>query len=454
LIIDAPIDTHYEVNSRKGCAMHNTFRIVVFFALAHLFLPACGNNGDTGSGDSDTDTDTDSDSDTDTDTDSDSDTDTDEELCGNENVDNLENCDLGTLNGDPSVCCDDECQYVAADTVCNEGSGDICDPDEVCDGTSEACPDDVTATDDTPCTGNGVNECSEEDTCQAGVCDDNDLAVDTPCDEGIAEPICNPDVCDGAGTCVDMVALSDGTGCTGGGDTCCSGYCVPGIPSAGTCDPCMLPPITTINVAIMNDGGFADTKWQQIATDLGYTSTIEALTFLDSAASFTGIDALIYSSPYDAINATRRANIEAFLQSGGGVYMQGEWETVYTGNIEFDYLVNNNGGTFSWGSAVTGDLVGSAPQGCYATYPESAPSLDYFWYGLSGTGSGAGFQDMLVDGSDAIGFAYCLPAPDRGLVAITSDRDWIISSASGFTAAGQAFMTNILARLAFADQCE
>src|SRR5439155_23842445 len=77
---------------------------------------------------------------------------------------------LGTAcSTDGNPCTVDECdgtlaacQHPAgnAGTVCRTGSGDICDPDELCDGSSPDCPNDVIAPPSTYCRP-AVDECDE-----------------------------------------------------------------------------------------------------------------------------------------------------------------------------------------------------------------------------------------------------------------------------------------------------
>lgn len=60
--------------------------------------------------------------------------------CGDGVVDDpVEECDPGAP--DPDDCCTDECQLLPTGYVCNPAA-DICDPEEMCQGTAE-CPEDV-----------------------------------------------------------------------------------------------------------------------------------------------------------------------------------------------------------------------------------------------------------------------------------------------------------------------
>lgn len=88
--------------------------------------------------------------------------------CGNGIVEQGEQCDCGGPDGcgansccDPNTCkfkqgaqcdpsnedcCTQSCQFAGSGTVCRSSTG-VCDPQETCNGTTAACPVDVTAPD-------------------------------------------------------------------------------------------------------------------------------------------------------------------------------------------------------------------------------------------------------------------------------------------------------------------
>ena len=68
------------------------------------------------------------------------------------------------------------------------------------------------------------------------------------------------------------------------------------------------------------------------------------------------------------------------------------------------------------------------------------------------SGSGAGFSDLMVTGSTSIGYDCCLPAPNHGRVATTTDQDYLRLPYS--TANTEALMRNIVARLAHPTLCD
>lgn len=126
-------------------------------------------------------------------------------------------CDLSeTCTGTPGAACPANDAPGKAGLVCNAGSGDACDPSETCSGVpGAACPNDsVTAPGttcraaagvcdiaetcsgvaDQPCPANALvtdgtgcsdgQFCNGAETCQAGVCVDNDNPCLAVCDEG------------------------------------------------------------------------------------------------------------------------------------------------------------------------------------------------------------------------------------------------------------------------------
>jgi hypothetical protein len=84
--------------------------------------------------------------------------------------------------------------FASATTVCNPGSGDVCDPDESCPGTpGGACPADVIASATTICRAGSGDICDPDESC-TGV-------ADATCPPDFVEPpttVCRPDagVCD------------------------------------------------------------------------------------------------------------------------------------------------------------------------------------------------------------------------------------------------------------------
>lgn len=150
-----------------------------------------------------------------------------------------------------------------ASHVCRAGSGDMCDPDEVCDGMAPSCPVDVVAPAITVCNAGSGDACDPDETCtgtagQTCPTTDDVAAAGTSCRMGSGDA-CDPDeTCTGVPdqACPADVVAPAGTVCAAGsGDLCdpddtCSGAasepCAIELAPAGTicrtgsgdsCDP-------------------------------------------------------------------------------------------------------------------------------------------------------------------------------------------------------------------------
>ncbi|KAF3765894.1 zincin [Cryphonectria parasitica EP155] len=169
--------------------------------------------------------------------------------CGNGIVESGEECDCGGTAGcngntccdastckfttnsvcDPSNedCCTSQCQFASNGTVCRDSTG-VCDPQEVCTGTSSTCPADQNAPDGTGC-GSGLKcasgQCtSRNEQCQSlmgSLTTDNDT---TACDSSGCQISCqSPEF--GSNVCYKLNQnFLDGTPCQGGGK-CSNGNC-------------------------------------------------------------------------------------------------------------------------------------------------------------------------------------------------------------------------------------
>jgi hypothetical protein len=117
----------------------------------------------------------------------------------------------------------------ASGTPCGPGVAQpICNPD-VCDGAG-TCTDVAPAANNTQC---GLDPVCDPDVCMNGTCIDAPLAaVGTACGPGVNEPQCNPDQCDGAGNCVDVAPAADGTPCGAG---VAEPICNPDVCMSGAC---------------------------------------------------------------------------------------------------------------------------------------------------------------------------------------------------------------------------
>lgn len=164
--------------------------------------------------------------------------------CNDDNDCTIDACQAGQCSNTPQppgtaceadgdLCTVDQCD--GGGSCATVGNVDCADPIDECDGGEqcdpgtgfcELLPD---AADGTPCSGNGVSDCSDADTCLGGTCDDNDLIAGAGCSADGNE--CTDDVCNGLGACTHPNA-TDGTPCTGNGvgecseaDTCLAGTC-------------------------------------------------------------------------------------------------------------------------------------------------------------------------------------------------------------------------------------
>src|SRR5262249_35588996 len=128
-----------------------------------------------------------------------------------------EQCDQGAANGTPGSCCSSTCTFKSAGTVCRPGSGDVCDPDEKCTGTSADCPVDSVAPIATVCRPAG-GECDVTETC-SGVArqpcpGDGKQPPGTQCtDDG---NLCTLDQCDGTSVSCQHPAGDPGVVCRRG----------------------------------------------------------------------------------------------------------------------------------------------------------------------------------------------------------------------------------------------
>ena len=111
--------------------------------------------------------------------------------------------------------------------ICRQGSGDVCDPDEVCVDGIAACPADVVEVAGTVCNPGSGDICDPDEVCSgvAGVACPADVVevAGTVCNPGSGD-ICDPDeICSGnpdQACPADTVATADTLCRSGSGDTC------------------------------------------------------------------------------------------------------------------------------------------------------------------------------------------------------------------------------------------
>jgi len=201
-------------------------------------------------------------------------------------------CSGGSCGGTPitcnddNICTDDSCDPATgcvftpgnAGTVCNPGSGDLCDPDETCDGVSAVCPADTIAPATTICNPGSGDICDPDESC-TGVADaacptDNIAPATTVCNPGSGD-ICDPDEsCTGvadAACPADVVAPPDTVCnpsinefcdvdelCTGVADQACPDDVVKDYYFVGFLSPTDNPPVFNMG----NAGRTYPIKWQ------------------------------------------------------------------------------------------------------------------------------------------------------------------------------------------------
>ena len=182
---------------------------------------------------------------------------------------------LITLNGCEGVDCsmyDTECGLGACDEntgqcetvpayagdTCRAGSGDICDPDEVCDGMSIDCPSNEFAPPTTICRTGSGDICDPDEFCTGvagAACPGDFLAPpSTPCGDDTANVCTDPDTCDGVGECLTnnmpCALVTDSSLCIF--DVATKGICVGGggNPTGEVCDVQTGNPACTVGTCV------------------------------------------------------------------------------------------------------------------------------------------------------------------------------------------------------------
>jgi cysteine-rich repeat protein len=329
--------------------------------------------------------------------------------CGDGTVSGAEQCDEGSQNGTDGSCCSATCTFEASTKMCRAASG-VCDQAESCTGSSGACPQDMTMPDGAACSGDGESACSAADTCQQGVCSNNEKAAGDRC----STSACTFEVCTGSGTCAvtptQNIAIIESQSGPGGA------------------------------------GQNMDTVWKTLIEGLGHTATILPQTSLDNIANLTAYNVLIVSGFDIPIPAARRTVIKAFVQSGRGAYVQGEYLSTYEGNQVFLDVVNQLGAGFVFAADISGSLTVNAT-GCAASTPNTVPAMSQN-YAATSTSSGNGIAALKVTtGGQAVAWRYCRAG--GGLLIHTTDKDDIRSLTTGVP----EYMKNELYMLIHASAC-
>ncbi len=198
--------------------------------------------------------------------------------------------------------------------------------------------------------------------------------------------------------------------------------------------------ITIIESQSYHSGHNMDQVWLTIATGMGHTASIHQQTTLDNSNFYAATDVLIVASGVIDLPATRVNNIVGYMEQGGPVYLQSEYQTTYTTNTAFGQIVNSHGGSFTWTGTVAGELVPMNVIGRLATINNPVSPLTRFWYGCAGSGD-ATVENSLTYSGQYFGWIFSPPSPVYGEVITTTDQDWIIANASA------ALMENIITNL-------
>ena len=221
-----------------------------------------------------------------------------------------------------------------------------------------------------------------------------------------------------------------------------------GLPSLqdidGVKSPILAPEpliVTIIESTSFHPGHTQDGIWEDVATEMGHSASIQPQTTLDNTDFFSTTDLLIISSGVIDIPLQRRAIIEQFIQQGGGAYIQSEYDCSYAANVTFASIVSNLGGSFSWIDTIEGDLIPMNVLGRLSNTPNIVPSLSSFWWGCKGSGNRT-IQNYLEFNGDYFGFIFTPPNPNYGILITSSDQDWVRLATEN-----QLLMENILTTL-------
>ena len=146
-----------------------------------------------------------------------------------------------------------------------------------------------------------------------------------------------------------------------------------------------------------------DSKWSNMATSLGHTTTILSQTSLDDVNNLSGFDVLILTNGLIQLTEIREEVLHQFVAQGGNAYIQAEYQATQPGSKAFEYVVNQLGESFSWIGESNGNIAPMNILGELAEGASPVTYIDHFWYGAYG------------EGGDNICLLYTSPSPrDRG----------------------------------------
>ncbi len=164
-----------------------------------------------------------------------------------------------------------------------------------------------------------------------------------------------------------------------------------------------------------------DDQWKSIFLEKGMTVEIFPQTTLDLISNLNDVEFLIISNGLIEITPDRLHVIQQFIQQGGHVYLQSEYQIQSFGNQAFSQLIENLGGSFTWEGEMSGNLT---PVDITNGFSYEGDFLPFFWYGAFGSGDN-NIVPFLEKNNRAFGFYYCSTNIEYGKLITVSDQDWI-----------------------------
>lgn len=202
---------------------------------------------------------------------------------------------------------------------------------------------------------------------------------------------------------------------------------------------CHAQNITIIESQSWNSWAAQDTIWEKVASGMGLNPTISPQSTLGSLSNLSSTDALIISSSAISLPSTYIQTLKDFVLNGGPVYVQSEYLLSYQGSKTFDTLMRAVGANFNWSYTVSGQLIPMVISGDLSTTPNNVSTLNYFNFGLAGSGSGV--NPFLEYNGDYFGFYYDDTSNINGTIITISDVDWAWNDAS------PELMENVITKL-------
>jgi hypothetical protein len=181
--------------------------------------------------------------------------------------------DAGTECTNQDRCLGGACQdngFQPGGTPCGDASSGACDHPDSCDGAG-ACAANHAA-DGTLC-GDAGTECTNQDLCAAGLCQDHGFKPAGSACGGPGSTDCDaPDSCDGTGACAANLA-PDGTACDDSNICTAGTTCTTGVCSGGT--PVPTPPVGD---SVNWDTTSTKISWSDVGIFSVYRGSLAALT--------------------------------------------------------------------------------------------------------------------------------------------------------------------------------